>query len=166
MYFVLGPASVAAGRPACRAGRADLPVAARVSSVVTQPPVREFGPAVTSIAPTVISERVRTFAGHLLPCCTASMPLRIRLRKPRTARRKMGPTVCVRSREPLQAVSTCATRSCRFDVIDKLFTGLMLAGPAGLDPATSWFVAVNLFVDPAQRTARETSEMPVAWDPI
>ena len=38
-----------------------------------------------------------------------------------------------------------------------------VAGPAGLEPATSWFVAVNLFVDPAQLTAQETSETPATW---
>src|SRR5262249_13298927 len=39
------------------------------------------------------------------------------------------------------AVATRTRRSFRFDVIAKLFRGLMLAGPAGLEPATSWFVA-------------------------
>src|SRR5262245_25103738 len=51
----------------------------------------------------------------------------------------------------------------RRDGLAKLLMQQQLARPAGLEPATSWFVAVNLFVDPAQLTARETSELPATW---
>src|ERR1051326_4330856 len=39
-------------------------------------------------------------------------------------------------------------------------------GPAGLEPATSWFVAVNTFVDPAQLTPWEGSFNARHLDPI
>jgi hypothetical protein len=32
-----------------------------------------------------------------------------------------------------------------------------MVGPAGLEPATSWFVAVNAIVDPAQLTSQNKS---------
>src|SRR2546422_11682615 len=38
--------------------------------------------------------------------------------------------------------------------------------PAGLEPATSWFVAVNTFVDPAQLTSRKDSQTARHLDPI
>jgi hypothetical protein len=41
-----------------------------------------------------------------------------------------------------------------------------MARPAGLEPATSWFVAVNPFVDPTQLTAQETTSNASHLDPI
>ena len=42
---------------------------------------------------------------------------------------------------------------CKFD----------LACPAGLEPATSWFVAVNTFVEPAQLTSLEPVSRVATW---
>src|SRR5262249_60701069 len=36
-------------------------------------------------------------------------------------------------------------------------------GPAGLEPATSWFVAVNAFVDPPQLTTHKGCRRPATW---
>ena len=43
---------------------------------------------------------------------------------------------------------------------------LRKAGPAGLEPATSWFVAVNPFVDPAQLTSQKGRTTARYLDPI
>jgi hypothetical protein len=43
---------------------------------------------------------------------------------------------------------------------------LVLARPAGLEPATSWFVAVKPFVDPAQLTSQIESSEARYLDPI
>jgi hypothetical protein len=39
----------------------------------------------------------------------------------------------------------------------------LVARPAGLEPATSWFVAVNDFVDPAQLTTQRTPKRRTTW---
>ena len=42
-------------------------------------------------------------------------------------------------------------------------TRVQVARPAGLEPATSWFVAVTDFVDPAQLTSQRTAKWCATW---
>jgi len=54
-------------------------------------------------------------------------------------------------------------RSVASGQLAKLFRIKRLARPAGLEPATSWFVAVKTFVDPAQLTSFNEAERPATW---
>ena len=88
-------------------------------------------------------------------------PLRKRLRKTHAQQSAgMDPTRLRKNREHRPRFQLAPDAHSDSRQLVSLLTALILASPAGLEPATSWFVAVNLFVDPAQLTALRAQKHP------